>query len=144
MIYYKNKFYIDNFICKSGTVLDTGNLSVTVLNRQNNEPIAFAEVSVYYLTIRGIYEEAGEGNLIVRHITDENGKVPIIALPVIDRRTHPFNQYFMTVRHFRYYQINVMNIQIYPNVTTEYNVLLTPFTASHPEYEFIITPELLK
>lgn len=142
MIYYKNKFYIDNFICKSGTVLDKGHLSVTVRNKHNNEPIVFAEVSVYYLTISGLYNEAGEGNLIVRHITDENGKVPLIELPVIDRRRYRFNQYFMTVNHFRYYQVNLMNIQIYPNITTEYNVLLTPLTTSHPEYEFIITPEL--
>ncbi len=49
----------------------------------------------------------------------------------------------MTIRHFRYHPVNIMNLQIYPNITTEYNVLLTPLTSSHPDYEFIITPELL-
>ncbi len=91
----------------------------------------------------GVYGEGGDAYLIVRHITDENGSVPIIELPVIDRRTSPLNQYYMTVQHFRYYPMNLMNVQIYPNVTTEYYVLLTPLTEQHPEYEFRITPELL-
>lgn len=134
--------YIYN-INKSGTVQNTGHLSVTVLNKLNNEPIAFAEVSVYYLIIRGLYSEGGEGELIVRHITDEHGRVPLIELPVIDRSSSPRSQYFMTVNHFRYYQVNLMNIQIYPNITTEYNVMLTPLTETHPDYKFIITPELL-
>jgi 5-hydroxyisourate hydrolase-like protein (transthyretin family) len=122
----------------------TGNLSVTVRNRLNNEPIAFVEVSVYYLTIRGVYGEGGDAYLIVRHITDENGRIPIIELPVIDRFKSPSNIYYMTVEHFRYYPVNLMNIQIYNNVTTEYNVMMTPLTESHPEYEFHITPELLE
>ncbi|MGD9567267.1 MAG: hypothetical protein AB7V48_02920 [Sedimentibacter sp.] len=142
MIDKRNRCYIYN-INKSATVLNTGHLSVTVRNRLNNSPIAFAEVSIYFLTIRGLYGEGGEANLMVRHITDENGQVPLIELPVMDRSRLTRSQYYMTVNHFRYYPVNLMNIQIYPNVTTIYNVLLTPLTTAHPDYEFIITPELL-
>lgn len=122
----------------------TGSLSVTVLNRLSNDPVAFVEISVYDLTIYGVYGEGGDAYLIIRHITDENGRIPIIELPVIDRASSPGSIYYMTVRHFRYHPINIMNIQIYPNITVEYNVMMTPLTAKHPEYEFHITPELLQ
>ena len=142
MFSLRNRFNLCDI--KPGNTQSTGKLSVTVRNRLNKEPISFAEVSLYYLTIHGVYNESGEGDLIVRHITDEYGKVPIIELPVIDRIHLPYNQYFVTVNHFRYYPVNLMNVQIYPNVTTEYNVQLTPLTERHPEYEFHITPELIR
>jgi 5-hydroxyisourate hydrolase-like protein (transthyretin family) len=129
---------------KPGSAQNTGRLSVTVRNRLDSDPVAFAEVSVYHLTIYGVYGEGGEANLIIRHISDENGRIPIIELPVIDRSNSPGSIYYMTVKHFRYYPVNIMNIQIYPNITVEYNVLITPLTAQHPEYEFHITPELLR
>lgn len=127
---------------KSNTTKEIGHLSITVLNKLTNEPVPFASVSVYFLVIRGIYGERGEATQVARYITDENGKTPLINLPVIDRSSTPYTQYYMTVNHFRYYPVNLMNIQIYPNVTTVYNILLTPLTTSHPDYEFIITPEL--
>lgn len=140
-MFYLRKF--DLFDIKPCEGQSSGRLSVTVRNRLNNEPLAFAEVSVYLLTIRGVYGERGAGDLIVRYITDENGRIPIIELPVIDRVRLPNNIYFMTIRHFRYHPVNLMNIQIYTNITIEYNVLMTPLTEHHPDYEFQITPELL-
>lgn len=135
---YKNKTK------KSDSIKQTGNLSITVHNKLTNEPVPFAVVIVYYLVIRGLYGESGEATQVARHVSDENGKIPLITLPIIHRsETNPYNQYYMTVNHFRYYPVNIMNIQIYPNVTTEYNILLTPLTASHPDYEFIITPEII-
>lgn len=128
---------------KSGSYRNIGNLSVRVQNGSSNEPIAFAEVNIYNLTTRGLYGENGDANLIVRHVTDENGEVPLIELPVLDRTDSSRSQYYATVRHFRYHPVILLNLKIYPNITTEYNVLLTPLTLRHPDFEFIITPELL-
>lgn len=136
-----NKFSNFKIINKFDTNLGKGILSVMALNKMTNEPVAFAEVSVYYFIIRGLYGEQGNANLVARHITDENGKIPLIELPVIDRTKNPV-QYFITVQHFRYHRVNLMNVQIYPNITTSYNVFLMPLTFSPPDYEFIITPEL--
>lgn len=135
----RNRYNINKF----NNAFYTGNLSVTVRNKLSNEPIAFVEVSIYLLTIKGIYGEEGAANLLSRQITDENGKVPLIELPVIDKRRFPRSQYNMTVKHFRYYPVYLMNIQIYPDVTTEHNVLLTPLSENNPDHEIIITPELL-
>jgi len=140
----KKRYKCYNYkINESSSFRNTGNLYVKVRNILNNEPIAFAEVNIYYFTIRGLYGEGGDANLVIRHVTDENGEVPLIELPVIDRNSSPNSRYYITIRHFRYSPVNIMNLQIYPTITTEYNVLLTPLTSSHPDYEFIITPELL-
>ncbi|NLJ58926.1 MAG: hypothetical protein GX339_08795 [Tissierellia bacterium] len=135
----KNPSYDFKIIIKSDTIMENGRLVVSVRNRITNEPIAFSSVSVYLLSIIGLYGEFGEANLITRYITDEEGKIPVISLPAIERSS--VLQYYMTVNHFRYHPVNLMNIQIYPNVTTEYKVLLTPLTTVSPDYTFIITPE---
>lgn len=141
--YKCNKFYKQD-------INPTGFLSITVLNRLNNRPVPFAEVSAYHMNIRGVYGESGEGNLVVKHITDKNGKVPLIELPVLERNLNESftlnfltnTAYFLTVRHFKYHSVNLMNIQIYPNITTIFNVFLTQLTPLQPRrYEFIITPE---
>lgn len=135
----RNRYNVNKF----DNLINTGSLSVTVRNKLSNKPITFAEVSIYLMTIRGIYGERGAANLVSRHITDENGEAPLINLPVIDRRRFPRSQYNMTVNHFRYYPVNLMNIQIYPDVTTTHNILLTPLSERNPDQEIIITPELL-
>ena len=135
-----SKFYKNDIPCKLGKNINTGHLSIKVRNKETGKPITFAEVSLYFLNIKGLYGESGEANLIVRYVTDGEGNVPIIELPVIDKRIFPLSEYYMTVNHFRYYPVNIMNVEVYPNVTTEYNILLTPLTSKHPDYEFIITP----
>jgi len=137
---FQNKY---NNYNKFGTnVNPNGFLSVAVHDRISNKSITFAEVSIYFLNIRGLYGEAGDANLVVRHVTDEEGKVPLIELPVINRNIYPNSQYYMTVRHFRYYPVNIMNILIYANVTTTFNILLTNLSSRQQHFEFIITPEL--
>lgn len=133
-------FYRNDILCKLENKINTGLISVTVRNRESNEPITFAEVSIYFLNIRGLYSESGEAFLSVRNVTDKNGKVPLIELPLIDKRAYPLSQYFMTVNHFRFYPVNLFNIEIFPNVITEYNILLAPLTSVNPNYEYIITP----
>ena len=83
------KKYMCNFPYMSGLAKSTGRLNVSVHNKLNNEPVPFASVSLYYLVVRGPYLEQGEATLIVRHITNENGDIPIIELPVLDRNVPP-------------------------------------------------------
>jgi len=122
-----------------------GTLYVKVINDLTKNPVAFVNVSVYFLTFIGLYGEHGEANLVGRHTTDEKGQIPTIELPVIDMNNQSTGtQYYLTVNHFRYHPVNLMNIQIYPNITTDYNINLTPITSPHPDYEFWVTPNLLK
>lgn len=141
MVYNK---LISNHKCdnKQPLSLKPGLLSVSVHNRLNNEPIPFAVVSVYLMKVWGYYGEAGSANLVARNVTDENGEADVMELPVLDRLAYPLSQYFMVVRHFRYYPVNVYNVQIYPGITAIYDIKMTPLTAENPDFEYIINPEL--
>lgn len=125
----------------------TGFLEVIVLEDESGIPIGGAEVSVYRFSIRGINVTAGEEVLIVTHTTDENGKIPIIELPVLhgpdisNESDFEHLQYHMTVNAFGYYPITVINIEIFPDITTLFRVNMSPITTRQPRSEFIIIPE---
>ena len=121
-----------------------GFLDISVFS-EDNDPIEGAQVSVYYYVVRGVYGESATENEIVSYITDENGEIPLIELPVI----HEFgnleeniDEYHMRVDAPGYYSVIVMNIEIYAGTTTDYNVTLTPITDGGSSYvRFIIIPE---
>ncbi len=120
----------------------TGSLDISVFSSGNQNPISDAEVTIYLYEVRGIYHEAATENEIVSYTTDENGKIPPIVLPVI----HEFGakntaEYHVRVYKAGYYPVIVMNIEVFPNTTTSYNVILTPVTTGESHTEFIIIPE---
>lgn len=143
MIVNSNGKYNSSNLCNIPDINNSplGFLNVKVSEKIINTPITFAVVSVYFLNIRGIYGESGDAYLYVRHVTDEDGKVPTIILPIIDKSVYPNSQYYMNVHHFRYYPVNLFRIQIYPNIATSYSIMMTPLTAENPDYDFIINPE---
>lgn len=125
----------------------TGFLEVSVLEDESGIPIEGAEVSVFRFSIRGINVTQGEEILIATHTTDENGKVPIIELPVlhgldiVPETDYEHLQYHMTVNAFGYYSVTVINTEIFPDTTTLYRVNMSPITTRVPRSEFIIIPE---
>lgn len=122
----------------------TGFLDIGVFSEHNAIPINNAKVSIYLYSVRGIYDEAAEENLIVSYTTDENGKVPLIELPVIhefDDEEGNRDEYHMKVDAIGYYTLIVMNMEIFPNTTTTFNVNLNPIVTGEPYTEFIIIPE---
>ena len=99
-----------------------------------------ASVSLYEL--RGIYKESAIENEIVSHYTDEYGNIPIIELPVIHELGEANNdEYHMRVDAPGYYSVIVMNIEIFPDTTTSFNIVLTPVTEGESYVRFIIIPE---
>jgi len=120
---------------------NTGFLEVRVFSEEGN-PIEGARVSVSLYELRGIYRESAIENEIVSHYTDENGKIPIIELPVIHELGEAnTDEYHMRVDAPGYYSVIVMNIEIFPNTTTSFNVVLTPVMEGESYVRFIIIPE---
>jgi protocatechuate 3,4-dioxygenase beta subunit len=120
---------------------NTGFLEVRVFSEEGN-PIEDARVSVSLYEIRGIYKESAIENEIVSHYTDENGKIPIIELPVIHELGEAnTDEYHMRVDAPGFYSVIVMNIEIFPNTTTSFNVVLTPVMEGESYVRFIIIPE---
>lgn len=126
----------------------TGLLEVSVFSDQTKEPISGAEVSVYKFIVRGIYGEAGDEELIVSYITDENGKIPIIELPVIHgvdvnngETDYSRIQYHMSIKASGYDTVTVINMEIFRDQTLAFNVNLLPEIPGENKSKFIIIPE---
>jgi len=121
-----------------------GFLNIEVSDSINKNPVANAVVSLFKITVSGLYFERGEGLQIGRYITDENGKVQLITLPAISSTAvvapRQRTQYYLTLNAYGYYEVVVSEIQIYPNVTTSYQLIVSPITVQIPRYEFIYNP----
>lgn len=121
-----------------------GFLSVSVFSEDDREPVSDAKVTISLYEVRGIYEESATAHKITSQITDENGKVPIIELPVIHELGNPAentDEYHMRVEAPGYYTVVVMNIEIFKGTTTAFNVVLTPVITGETYTEYIIIPE---
>lgn len=138
-------YKVKNMLVKNlETNEETGFFNVSVFSEDGNAPISNAEVAIYLYNVRGIYNEAATINEIVRYTTDENGKIPLIELPVIHELGNPgknINQYQMRVDANGYYSVIIMNFEIFPNVTNNFNVVMTPVHTGEPHIEVIIIPE---
>jgi len=133
--------YINRKVNKLESSGNTGFLEVRVFSEEGN-PIEGARVSVSLYELRGIYRESAIENEIVSYYTDENGKIPIIELPVIHELGEAnTDEYHMRVDAPGFYSVIVMNIEIFPNTTTSFNVVLTPVMEGESYVRFIIIPE---
>ena len=135
------KSYINRKINKLEFSGNTGFLEARVFSEEGN-PIEDARVSISLYELRGIYKESAIENEIVSHYTDEYGNIPIIGLPVIHELGEANNdEYHMRVDAPGYYSVIVMNIEIFPDTTTSFNIVLTPVTEGESYVRFIIIPE---
>ncbi|MDD4678861.1 MAG: carboxypeptidase-like regulatory domain-containing protein [Tissierellia bacterium] len=135
------KSYINRKINKLESSGNTGFLEARVFSEEGN-PIEDARVSISLYELRGIYKESAIENEIVSHYTDEYGNIPIIELPVIHELGEAnTDEYHMRVDAPGYYSVIVMNIEIFPDTTTSFNIVLTPVTEGESYVRFIIIPE---
>ncbi|WP_326907973.1 hypothetical protein [Sedimentibacter sp. MB31-C6] len=142
MKYYSNPY---KFKCMNINKFDkndysnerAGYLEITVIDAQTGMPIKDVDIEVFILTISGNYAEKGISQLIERYSTDENGTIPILELPLIE---WPNNRYFALIDVFGYYSITIVNIPIYEEIKTIYNVEMNLITSPTPIREYIRTP----
>jgi len=127
----------------------------------NNNEVGYIKVRVYTalgaLPVPGavvtIYTKVNEKdeNAIVQLITDANGNVPRIELPVIYDPTIPsemqnyiYSTYDMRIQALGYYTVNVLDLRIFPGISTDYKVDMIPVMAGTdgtvPEQTIIIPP----
>lgn len=116
---------------------ETGFLEITTSDALTGMPIKDVVIEIFKLTIVGKYAEKALSTLVIRYATDENGRIPLIELPLIE---WPLERYFAELNVFGYHNVTIINIPIYANVTTLYNVQLTRITSPEPIHEYIRTP----
>lgn len=129
-----NKLAMNN---NSNSNEKTGYLEITVTDALTGMPIADVDIEVFKLTILGDYAERAMSELVVRYSTLEDGTIPLIELPLID---WPENRYFALLDVFGYYNVTIVNIPIYEDVKTIYNISMNRITSPAPIREYIRTP----
>lgn len=124
---------------------ELGYLAVGVYTALGALPVKDAVVTVYTI------DENGEEVALYHLITDVNGRIPNVELPVayipgsqLESPEYFYTKYNMRVQAENYNTFNVREIRIFPNITTDYNVNLVPMLPGTPEklkeYNIIIPP----
>lgn len=124
---------------------EVGYISVGVFTASGALPVEDAVVTVYTL------DENGDENVISFLVSDANGQVPTIELPVIYDRSNPlesskyfFSTYNLRVQAINYYTQNIQDFRVFPNTTTNFQVELIPVAAgigqTAPEITTVIPP----
>nr|WP_312576103.1 hypothetical protein [Sedimentibacter sp.] len=131
-----------------------GFIDVTVFDNISHKPISNAEVNIIEVAIEGIYNEKGKGTLIYNYTTDENGKVPIITLPLnkeLGQYHVNYNNngmhYHMAVLAPEYNNAYAVNLQwqVYPDITTIFKIYLSRTNEDDdPHFDFIMAPPTRK
>lgn len=127
------------------TTPEAGYISVGVYTALGALPVPNAVVTIYTI------DESGEENALYHYVTDENGRIPTVALPSYYDPSNPlespkyyFTTYNMRVQAINYYTVNILDLRVFPGVTTVYRVDLIPVMAGsetdHPERTIIIPP----
>jgi len=128
--------------------IEEGTLSVRVFTASQALPVKNAEVTVYDLL------EDGQEHIHAYSITDENGIIPDIKLPVQHDPQHVFGspKYHFTIYNIRvtaenFYPVNVLNFRIFPGEKTNYTIEMLPVipgeTIHTPEQTIIVPNSLI-
>lgn len=103
---------------------ETGYVNVNAFTALGALPIKDAKVSIY------TWNELEEEKLIHTVMTDENGKAPIIELPIILNHgiTSPEGrtEYHLVIEADGYHTVIIINVEVYPGIANQFSVNLTP------------------
>lgn len=115
---------------------EIGFINVSVNTASGALPIKSAVVTLYVMDSNA-NEEA-----LYHLVTDISGKVPTMEIPVIYNPQEPFESteyYFSTynlrVQAIGYYTHNVIDVRVFPNIATNYNISLIPVMQGGDEDE---------
>lgn len=122
----------------------TGYINVGVYTALGALPVKDAVVTIYALD--------GDEEIALYILgTDISGRVPRMEVPVFYDETNPlqspdfyFTTYNMRVQAIGYYNVNVIDLRVFPNTATNYSVVLIPVMEGGTEEESnqtIVIPE---
>lgn len=123
---------------------EVGYISVGVFTASGALPVEDAVVIVYTTDVYG-------DEVVLAHlVTDANGQVPIIEVPVVydsanilESSNYFFSTYNLRVMAINYYTVNILDIRVFPNTTTNYTIDMIPVpagTTTNTERTFVIPP----
>lgn len=124
---------------------ETGYISVGVFTALGALPVPNAVVTIY------TNDEEGNEIVLSHQVTDANGRVPDVELPVIYNRFDSLesSEYFFSTYNLRieaqnYYTVNILDSRVFPGTKTNFRVDMIPIAAGEteeaPEQTFVIPP----
>ncbi len=117
---------------------DVGYLRVSVYTASGALPVPNAVITVYDI------HEDGEEHVFYHLVTDKSGNAPIMELPVAhEEKEYEFTKYNLRVQAIGYYTINILDIRIFPDVTTSFRINLIPTAqgTTEEESQTVVIPE---
>lgn len=123
----------------------TGYLDISVYCNIENTPIRDATVIISSVSYSGQYYEFGDGRILYEYKTAENGRIPIIELPIHNELmlNHNHNFYIISVSADGFYDAHLFHIQIFKGETTTFRIYLSRTsgdTGDQRKFNFIIQP----
>ena len=116
--------------------IKTGYINVGVYTALGALPVKDAVVTVY------VTNEEGDEIALYHVVTDANGRVPRMEVPVFYDDTNPlqspnfyFTTYNMRIQAIGYYTVNVIDLRVFPDTATNYRVVLIPVMEGGTEEE---------
>lgn len=126
----------ENQLNKEGSPVDTGFVNVSVNTALGALPVQDAVVTLY------VTDQDGNEEALYHLVTDRSGKVPKMTLPVVynplnpaESRQYFFSTYNLRVQAIGYYTQNIIDIRVFPDTTTNFNVALIPVRQGGDEDE---------
>ncbi|HHZ00466.1 MAG TPA: hypothetical protein PLV23_08885 [Sedimentibacter sp.] len=114
-------------LLENSSRIQTGYVNVTVNTALGALPVPDAVVTLY------VTDPEGNEEALYHLVTDISGKVPRMAVPVVYDPENPLesSEYFFTTYNLRvqaigYYTQNIIDLRVFPDITTNFNINLIP------------------
>lgn len=114
----------------------TGYINVGVYTALGALPVKDAVVTIYTI------DEDGEENALYHVVSNASGRVPTMEVPVeydpenpLESPSFYFSTYNMRVQAIGYYTVNIIDLRVFPEVATNYRVILIPVMEGATEEE---------
>lgn len=111
---------------------EVGYINVGVFTASGALPVKDAVVTLYHT-----YDN-GEEHVLYHLVTDESGRVPTMEVPVEyhgvgEQTEYTYSTYNLRVQAIGYYLHNILDIQVFPNIATNFRINLIPAAPSFPQ-----------
>lgn len=111
---------------------EIGYINVGVYTASGALPVKDAVVTLYHT-----YNDSEE-HVLYHMVTDESGRVPTMEVPIeysgVGQQTeYSYSTYNLRVQAIGYYTVNVLDIQVFPNIATNFRLNLIPTAQGSPE-----------
>ncbi len=110
---------------------EVGYINVGVYTASGALPVQDAVVTVYHT-----YDD-NEEHVLYNLVTDESGIVPRIEVPIVyrgvgEQAEYNYSTYNLRIQAIGYYTANILDLQVYPNIATNFRINLIPVSQGEP------------